>query len=205
MAQWFAEHGITAAVLKYRMPNGHPEVPLEDAVQALRILSGEVPGAEGFTAEEVGIAGFSAGGHLAAMASTIGSCRPAFSILFYPVITAEKGKAHQGSFNALLGGSRISLSLTSELARTNTHVRIVEQDHDKCLFLSQPLPGTMIIEGDGTDNDLIQAENIFGADGFVSLTGRDEENLLMALTAQRAGVPKVLTKMTRPNLSLIHI
>ncbi len=30
MAQWFAEHGITAAVLKYRMPNGHPEVPLED-------------------------------------------------------------------------------------------------------------------------------------------------------------------------------
>lgn len=64
VAKWFAAHGITAAVLKYRMPNGHPEVPLEDAVQALRILSGEVPGAEGFTAEEVGIAGFSAGGHL---------------------------------------------------------------------------------------------------------------------------------------------
>ena len=39
MAQWFAEHGITAAVLKYRMPNGHPEVPLEDVEQALRILS----------------------------------------------------------------------------------------------------------------------------------------------------------------------
>ena len=40
----------------------------------------------------------------------------------------------------------------------------------------------MVIEGDGTDNDLIQAENIFGADGFVSLTGRDEENLLMAMS-----------------------
>lgn len=84
---------------------------------------------------------------------------------------------------ALLGGSRISMYLTWELARTNTHVRIVEQDHDKCLFLSQHLPGTMVIEGDGTDNDLIQAENIFGADGFVSLTGRDEENLLMAMSA----------------------
>ena len=57
----------------------------------------------------------------------------------------------------------------------------------------------MIIEGDGTDNDLIQAENIFGADGFVSLTGRDEENLLMAMSARRAGVRKVLAKMTRPN------
>ena len=100
---------------------------------------------------------------------------------------------------ALLGGSRISMYLTWELARTNTHVRIVEQDHDKCLFLSQHLPGTMIIEGDGTDNDLIQAENIFGADGFVSLTGRDEENLLMAMSARRAGVRKVLAKMTRPN------
>lgn len=106
VAKWFAAHGITAAILKYRMPNGHPEVPLEDAVQALCILSGEVPGAEGFTAEEVGIAGFSAGGHLAAMASTIGSCRPAFSILFYPVITAEEGRCHRGSFDNLLGAAR---------------------------------------------------------------------------------------------------
>ena len=100
---------------------------------------------------------------------------------------------------ALLGGSRISMYLSWELARTNTHVRIVEQDHEKCLFLSQHLPDAMIIEGDGTDNDLIQSENIFGADGFVSLTGRDEENLLMDMSARRAGVRKVLAKMTRPN------
>jgi len=105
----------------------------------------------------------------------------------------------KGELQKMLGGSRISMYLTWELARTNTHVRIVEQDHDKCLFLSQHLPGTMVIEGDGTDNDLIQAENIFGADGFVSLTGRDEENLLMAMSARRAGVRKVLAKMTRPN------
>ena len=75
----------------------------------------------------------------------------------------------------------------------------MEQDHDKCLRLSQDLPGAMIIEGDGTDIDLIKSENLFGADGFVALTGRDEENLLMALAARRAGVRKVLAKMTRPN------
>lgn len=103
MAQWFAEHGITAAVLKYRMPNGHPEVPLEDVEQALRIMMGLEAGATGFTADKVGIVGSSAGGHLAASASTLARTKPAFSILFYPVITAEKGKAHQGSFNALLG------------------------------------------------------------------------------------------------------
>ncbi|MBQ3496630.1 MAG: NAD-binding protein, partial [Oscillospiraceae bacterium] len=46
---------------------------------------------------------------------------------------------------------------------------------------------------------LIESEAIFDADGFVSLTGRDEENLLMAMSARREGVSKVLTKMTRPN------
>ena len=84
---------------------------------------------------------------------------------------------------SILGGSRITMYLTWELARSNTKVRIVEMKHDKCLRLSAELPGAMIIEGDG----------------IVALTDRDEENLLMALTAQRAGVPKVLTKMTRPN------
>lgn len=100
---------------------------------------------------------------------------------------------------SILGGSRISMYLSWELARTGTRVHIVEQDHDKCLRLSQELPDAMIIEGDGTDNDMIHSENLFGADGFVALTGRDEENLLMALSARRAGVRKVLAKMTRPN------
>ena len=100
---------------------------------------------------------------------------------------------------SILGGSRISMYLSWELARTGTRVHIVEQDHDKCLRLSQELPDAMIIEGDGTDNDMIRSENLFGADGFVALTGRDEENLLMALAARRAGVKKVLAKMTRPN------
>ena len=45
MAKWFAANGITGAVLKYRMPNHHPEVPLEDAVQALRIMAGLEAGA----------------------------------------------------------------------------------------------------------------------------------------------------------------
>ena len=100
---------------------------------------------------------------------------------------------------SILGGSRISMYLSWELARSGTRVHVVEMDHEKCLRLSQALPDAMIIEGDGTDNDLIRSENLFGADGFVALTGRDEENLLMALSARRAGVRKVLAKMTRPN------
>jgi trk system potassium uptake protein TrkA len=59
----------------------------------------------------------------------------------------------------------------------------------------------MVIQGDGTDRELLESEDVFGADAFVSLTGRDEENLLMAMSAQRAGVHKVLAKMTHPNFA----
>lgn len=118
MARWFAANGITAAVLKYRMPEAHPEVPLEDAVQALRILMGHEAGATGFSAGKVGIVGFSAGGHLAAMVSTTGAIRPSFSILFYPVITGERGKCHAGSFDNLLGSTR-SEELTAHYSLEN--------------------------------------------------------------------------------------
>ncbi len=106
MAKWFAANGITAAVLKYRMPNGEPLAPQEDAERALRIMAGLETGATGYTADKVGIVGSSAGGHLAAMASTIPAFKPAFAILFYPVITAEMGQGHQGSFESLLGDKR---------------------------------------------------------------------------------------------------
>lgn len=106
MARWFAQNGITAAVLKYRMPNGHPEVPREDAEQALRIMMGLEAGATGYTASQVGIVGCSAGGHLAASVSTLAATKPAFAILLYPVITGEAGLCHKGSFDCLLGEER---------------------------------------------------------------------------------------------------
>ena len=104
MAQWLAKNGITAFVLQYRLPNGHKEVPLEDAVEAIRIVRKK---AKRFNIDpaKVGIMGFSAGGHLAASASNIPAVeeRPNFSILFYPVLTANNYTTHQGSFRALLG------------------------------------------------------------------------------------------------------
>lgn len=110
VARWLAANGITAAVLKYRMPNGHPEVPLEDAEQALRIMKGTEAGAGQHAAPRVGIIGFSAGGHLAAMTSTMAETKPDFAILFYPVITAVRAPAHGGTFKNLLGAGRNAAS-----------------------------------------------------------------------------------------------
>lgn len=135
MARWFAANGITAAVLKYRMPESHPEVPLEDAVQALRILSGL---ATDFTADKVGIVGFSAGGHLAAMTSTTGSTKPAFTILFYPVITGERGRCHAGSFDNLLGKTRsekqtADYSLENRVDATTPPTLLLLSDDDRAV------------------------------------------------------------------------
>lgn len=105
-AQWLSGQGITAAILKYRMPNKHKEIPLDDAQQAIRYMR-EHAGELGIGVNKIGIAGFSAGGHLAATASTHyaiegTSTRPDFSILFYPVITMEVA-THGGSKLNLLG------------------------------------------------------------------------------------------------------
>lgn len=105
MADWFNSMGITYAVLKYRMPNGHDEIPLSDAEQAMRILRNR--SAEwGINPGSIGVMGASAGGHLASTLATHYSSaetRPDFQVLFYPVITMEKGITHQGSRDFLIG------------------------------------------------------------------------------------------------------
>ena len=99
----------------------------------------------------------------------------------------------------VLGGSKIATYLAWAVEKVGMKVRIVEQDVDKCLTLADKLPDAMIIHGDGTDSEIIEAENLLVTDAFIALTNRDEENLLMAMTAQRHGVGKVIAKMNRPN------
>lgn len=100
---------------------------------------------------------------------------------------------------SILGGSRTAMYLAWELQHTGCRARIVEIDRDRCHLLSAELPQAVVICGDGSDNGLLQQENIMDADAVVAITNRDEDNLLMAMHAQRCGVGKVLAKMTRPN------
>jgi len=104
---------------------------------------------------------------------------------------------------SLLGGGRISIYLAWALEAMGTHISIVERDEEKCLSLAEKLPKASIIHGDATDRDLLESENIYDADALVTLTGRDEENLLMALAARDCGVPKTIAKVSRPNYSAL--
>lgn len=92
MANWFNTQGITYAVLKYRMPNGHFEAPLSDVRQAIRLIR-ENAEQWGIDTKKVGIMGSSAGGHLATSAAnhfTSVEDRPDFQVLFYPAIILNK-------------------------------------------------------------------------------------------------------------------
>lgn len=103
VADWMTQNGITLAVVKYRMPNGHWEVPLRDIQNAFRFCRAN---AEKWGIKQIGVMGFSAGGHLAATTSNMfvdEITRPDFSVLIYPVITMDDAYTHHGSKRNLLG------------------------------------------------------------------------------------------------------
>ena len=104
MAQWFNNQGITFCVLKYRMPNQHNGVPLEDVKQALKVVRDHERD-WGVDKRKVGIMGSSAGGHLASTAAThLSSAEgPNFQVLLYPVISMDQSITHRGSRENLIG------------------------------------------------------------------------------------------------------
>ena len=97
VAAWCLKHGIACCVVLYRMPNHHCKVPLTDVQNAFRYCRAHQ---KEWGIKQLGIIGFSAGGHLAASASTLwvdAVTRPDFSVLVYPVITLEQDVTHKGT------------------------------------------------------------------------------------------------------------
>ena len=97
----------------------------------------------------------------------------------------------------IVGGGTIAFYLAKELLSMKIPVRIVEKDPARCELLSQELPHATIICGDGTDRKLLLEEGLCTAEGFVSLTNMDEENLMLALFAKDQSSAKLVTKVNR--------
>ena len=108
-AEYFTSRGVVFAILEYRMPKGNPDIPVSDACWGIRTLRDSAQ-VWHINPHDVGIMGFSAGGHLASTVSTQAEAdaRPDFSILFYPVITMGKVGQHEGSCKSFLGEQRDS-------------------------------------------------------------------------------------------------
>jgi len=103
----------------------------------------------------------------------------------------------------LIGGGRISYHLAQQLIEMGVKVKIIEMDEKRCIELSQKLNKVNISCADGTDHDILEEERVYDADAVVTLTGIDEENILLSLLAKKNGVEKVVTKVNR--MSLIQL
>ena len=100
----------------------------------------------------------------------------------------------------ILGGGRTAFYLAKMLTMSGNGVKIIEIDPAKCDSLSEALPKAVIINGDGAQQELLLEEGLDSVDAFVSLTGMDEENILISIFASTHNVPTVITKINRNEL-----
>lgn len=140
-APFFNTQGIALVVLKYRMPHGNRLVPISDAEEAVKTVRRHASDWH-INPEDIGIMGFSAGGHLASTIATHskGDAAPNFQILFYPVITMDPGFTHKGSHDNFLGvieskkeEKKLEMEFSNDLQvnRTTPRAFLALSDDDK--------------------------------------------------------------------------
>ena len=101
----------------------------------------------------------------------------------------------------LLGGSRTAFYLAKLLTAAGVDVRLIEKDRELAEDLADKLPGVSVVLGDGAQQELLLEEGLRETDAFVSLTGMDEQNILISIYAASQNVPKVISKINRDELA----
>ena len=96
-----------------------------------------------------------------------------------------------------VGGGKITYYLAKLLENTKIKIKIIEQDLNRCNELSELLPKALIIHGDGSDQKLLLEEGLTQTEAFCSLTGFDEENIMLSLYAASMTTAKLVTKINR--------
>lgn len=107
----------------------------------------------------------------------------------YPIV----GKEHLTIKNVMiLGGSSIGSKTAKKLCKENFKVKLIEKEREKSQILAERLNETLLINGDGTDIELLEEENIREMDAFVAVTGNSETNIMSCLVAKSKGVKKTV-------------
>ena len=152
-ATFFNSQGIALIVVKYRMPHGNHLIPISDAEEAMKTVRRHAAEWH-INPNDVGIMGFSAGGHLASTIATHskGDAPPNFQILFYPVITMDLSFTHKGSHDNLLGVASDSKKDQKELKR-------LETEYSNDLQVNRTTPRAFLALSD--DDKAVPARNGF--------------------------------------------
>ena len=119
--------------------------------------------------------------------------------LFKGIIPAQR----QIKSVMLAGASRTTYYLAKTLLAAGNSVKIIDIDRARCEEICENLPKAVVICGDPADSDVLLEEGIENTDAFVALTGIDEENILLSLTANSHNVSKVISKVNRPTFATV--
>jgi len=96
---------------------------------------------------------------------------------------------------SIIGGGSVGYMLAEKLERTNKKVKLIEQDPERCEFLADSLKSTLVLQGNGTDLELLESEAIAAADACICTTNNDEKNLLCSLLIKQLGAKRVVTRV----------
>ena len=97
----------------------------------------------------------------------------------------------------LVGGGNLGLRLAKALEGMSIHTKLIEKDPDRCRELAEHLDKVVVLQGDGSDQRLLQEENIQDMDVVATLTGDEETNILTSLLAKRIGAQKTVTRISK--------
>ena len=107
---------------------------------------------------------------------------------------------HEKDFSknvAIIGGGSVGLKLAKSLDGLKFKTKIIERDEERCRYLSEQLENALVINGDGTDLELLNEEEIGDSDVVVSVTNNDEKNLLCSLLVKQMGVKRVISRVSK--------
>jgi len=109
----------------------------------------------------------------------------------------------------IIGGGSIGFRLATLLEKDSVYTKIIEKNSDRCTELAEKLNKAVVLHGDGSDQELLRAENVRNMDVVVTLTNDEETNILTSLLAKRMGAPKIITKISKfsyfPLMSMIGL
>lgn len=107
-------------------------------------------------------------------------------------------KIHRSSVQKvmIIGGGKTGYYLADRLSEYGAFVKLIERDKERCHYLANRLENVMILHGDGSNVGLLTEEDMDEMDAFVTATGYDEENLLLALMAKTHGIEDVISKVS---------
>ncbi len=97
----------------------------------------------------------------------------------------------------IVGGGKVSYYLADSLRSSHIDVQLIELKKERCLTLADQLPGINVIQGDASDQSVLESEGLSSCSALVALTGLDELNMVVALYGKKNNVPQIITKMSR--------